>query len=146
MIGYADDELLDVNGESMAGKSVADVGTVIHNCPDKFLAIIRPVSALKKHHRRHATNIQRVNYATKMAAFSPPTPPITPPTPTSSPALNICPSPLNSCSPTLHQETPPGFGVDLSGIHRAYSESSVSNDDMGDYDDEEEDHIDFNNS
>ena len=57
----ADDELLDVNGVALSGMSIAEVGQVIRNCPDEFLATVRPITALKK---LRPPDVKRVNYIT----------------------------------------------------------------------------------
>ena len=127
-----DDELLAVDGVSLLGMSVAQVGGVIRKCPLDFLAIIRPVSALRKYHHHHATNILGATYTPSVATVAPPTPPISPTAPhTNSSGLPINPSVTVSVS---RPYSPP----DSSGMHTASSEDNTSNDDMGDYDDEED--------
>lgn len=54
-----DDEILDVNGTTITGLTVAEVGKVIQSCPHEFLATVRPVTTLKK--LRQSDN-GRVNY------------------------------------------------------------------------------------
>lgn len=135
-----DDELLDVNGISVARKSVAEVGKLIHSCPNEFVAIVRPVSALKQYRPHHAT--QHANYATRLATYAPPTPPISPPSlHTNTP---ISPPSLHPGNPTVHHESPPGSLVHIPGMLMASSDGSISNDehdDMGDYDDDDEDQL-----
>ena len=58
---YLDDELLDVNGVSITGMTVAEVGKVIQSCPDEFLATVRPITTLK---RIRTNDVSRVNYVT----------------------------------------------------------------------------------
>lgn len=57
----ADDEILDVNGVTITGMTVAEVGQAIRNCPDEFLATVRPITTLK---RLRPPDVIRVNYIT----------------------------------------------------------------------------------
>ena len=56
-----DDELLDVNGITLTGMSVSEVGKVIHDCPEEFLATVRPITALKK---LQPPDVIRISYVT----------------------------------------------------------------------------------
>lgn len=56
-----DDEILDVNGTCITGMTVTEVGQVICNCPDEFLATVRPITTLKKF---RPPDVMRVNYTT----------------------------------------------------------------------------------
>lgn len=57
----SDDEILDVNGVTITGMTVAEVGQAIRNCPGEFLATVRPLTALKK---LRPPDVIRVNYVT----------------------------------------------------------------------------------
>lgn len=50
-----------MNGVTITGMTVAEVGQVIHACPDEFLATVRPITALK---RIRPPDTTRVNYVT----------------------------------------------------------------------------------
>lgn len=63
----SDDELLDVNGVTITGMTIAEIGQVIRNCPEEFLATVRPITALRKHPPSDAT---RVNYVTVLPNLS----------------------------------------------------------------------------
>lgn len=56
-----DDEILDVNAIRITGMTVAEVGQVIRNCPDEFLATVRPITTLRK---IRPPDVTRVNYIT----------------------------------------------------------------------------------
>lgn len=62
-----DDEILDVNGINITGMSVAEVGQVIHTCPEEFLATVRPITAHKK---VHPPDVTRVNYVTVLPVLN----------------------------------------------------------------------------
>ncbi len=139
-----------MNGVSLKGMSVAEVGGVIRSCPQEFIATVRPVSALKKH--RH--NAPKGSYASRMSHidyFS--TPPISPTqvtTPTSDSVFNHANG--NCATPTLtirpptpdlpSNESPPPNAPPPSDspplIVTSDEGSLCSNDDMGDYDDDDD--------
>ena len=156
-----DDEILEVNAVSLKGMSVMEVGGVIRNCPNEFLATVRPVSALKKYHR----DAPRGSYATRMANFNTFTSPVSPPksqsassatstnlpshqdnsssnsngfpkeTSINTPALSIRPPTPDHTHPAQADATPPP--PDSASLLSASDEGSLySSDDMGDYDDE----------
>lgn len=147
-VWVVDDELLDVNGVSLKGMSVTEVGAVIRSCPQEFLATVRPVSALKK----YRTDAPRGSYARRMANFNTFTHPVSTPVsnqtsnhysntqhPTiNTPSLSIRPpTPDHTPSAVEDDATPP---PDFTSHLCASDEGSLcSSDDMGDYDDEHED-------
>lgn len=67
-----DDEILDVNGITITGMTVTEVGHVIRSCPDEFLATVRPITALRK--LRPPPDITRVNYVTVLPNLLSPEP------------------------------------------------------------------------
>lgn len=106
----ADDELLDVNGVSITGMSVAEVGQVIRTCPKEFLATVRPLTA---HKRVRPPDVTRVNYVTVL------------------PILNSAGKETSSSSE--------GKETAILKIRDDLNSSCDSLADVGDYDDEEED-------
>ena len=53
------DEILDIHGVSLAGKSVAEVVEVIRKAPTEFLATVRPVTSV---HKALKKDFSRTNY------------------------------------------------------------------------------------
>ena len=50
-----------MNGITITGMSVTEVGQVIRSCPDEFLATVRPITTLRK---LRPPDVTRVNYVT----------------------------------------------------------------------------------
>ncbi len=110
-----DDELLDVNGVTITGMTIAEVGKVIQGCPNEFLATVRPITTLK---RIRQGDVSRVNYVTVL--------------PNLGFKLPVKASGESSTHKTLHAPT---FVMKVTSEEPS---SDDSLDDVGNYDDEED--------
>ena len=45
---FLGDEILDIHGKSVTGLEVAEVVEILRSVPEKFMATVRPITALRK--------------------------------------------------------------------------------------------------